>query len=35
VETETGVRITATDITTIRGLADSVCEKLVPVEKAA
>jgi polyketide synthase 5 len=35
VETETGVRITATDITTIRGLADSVCEKLVPVEEAA
>ncbi len=35
VETETGVRITATDITTIRGLADSVCEKLVPAEEAA
>ncbi|MGH3642755.1 MAG: SDR family NAD(P)-dependent oxidoreductase, partial [Mycobacterium sp.] len=35
VETETGVRITATDITTIRGLADSVCEKLVPVGEAA
>jgi polyketide synthase 5 len=35
VETETGVRITATDITTIRGLADAVCEKLVPVEEAA
>jgi polyketide synthase 5 len=35
VETETGVRITATDITTIRGLADAVFEKLVPVEEAA
>ena len=35
VETETGVRITATDITTIRGLADAVCEKLAPSEEAA
>jgi polyketide synthase 5 len=35
VETETGVRITATDITTIRGLADSLCEKLAPAEVAA
>ncbi len=35
VQTETGVRITATDITTIRGLADSVCEKLVPAQEAA
>ena len=30
-----GVRITATDITTIRGLADAVCEKLEPAEVAA
>ncbi|HEV7418295.1 MAG TPA: sulfolipid-1 biosynthesis phthioceranic/hydroxyphthioceranic acid synthase [Mycobacterium sp.] len=35
VETETGIRITATDITTIRGLADSLCEKLAPTEVAA
>ena len=35
VETETGVRITATDITTIRGLADAVYEKLEPAEAAA
>ena len=35
VEKETGVRITATDITTIRGLADAVCEKLEPAEVAA
>jgi polyketide synthase 5 len=35
VETETGVRITATDITTIRGLAEAVCEKLEPAEVAA
>ncbi len=35
VETETGMRITATDITTIRGLADSLCEKLAPAEVAA
>ncbi|MBB5160262.1 polyketide synthase 5 [Mycobacterium sp. AZCC_0083] len=35
VETETGIRITATDITTIRGLADSLCGKLEPAEVAA
>jgi len=35
VETETGVRITATDVTTIRGLADTVCERLTSVEEAA
>jgi polyketide synthase 5 len=35
VETETGIRITATDITTIRGLADSLCGKLAPAEVAA
>ena len=35
VEKETGVRITATDITTIRGLADSLCERLEPAEVAA
>jgi polyketide synthase 5 len=34
VETETGIRITATDITTIRGLADSLCGKLAPAEVA-
>ena len=28
IETETGVRITATDITTIRGLADVLCERV-------
>ncbi len=35
VETETGVRISSTDITTIRGLADRICEKLAPAEDAA
>jgi polyketide synthase 5 len=34
IETETGIRITSTDITTIRGLAGLLCEKLVPVEAA-
>jgi polyketide synthase 5 len=36
IETETGIRITATDITTvtIRGLAGLLCEKLAPVEAA-
>ncbi len=28
IETETGVRITSTDITTVRGLADHLCDKL-------
>jgi polyketide synthase 5 len=35
VQTETGVRITASDITTVRGLADSVCERLQPEQEAA
>jgi polyketide synthase 5 len=30
IETETGVRISATGITTVHGLADALCEKLVP-----
>ncbi len=34
IETETGVRIPPTDITTIRGLAGLLCEKLMPVEAA-
>ena len=34
IETETGIRITATDITTIRGLAGLLCEKLAPAEVA-
>jgi polyketide synthase 5 len=36
IETETGIRITVTDITTvtIRGLAGLLCEKLAPVEAA-
>ena len=36
IETETGVRITSTDITTItiRGLAGLLCEKLAPAEAA-
>jgi polyketide synthase 5 len=34
IETETGIRITSTDITTIRGLAGLLCEKLAPVEAA-
>jgi polyketide synthase 5 len=32
IETETGIRITSTDITTIRGLAGLLCEKLAPAE---
>ena len=35
VETQTGVRISSTDITTIRGLADRICEKLAPAEDVA
>jgi polyketide synthase 5 len=35
IETETGIRITSTDITTVRGLADLLCEKLAPAEEAA
>ncbi|MEZ0366475.1 sulfolipid-1 biosynthesis phthioceranic/hydroxyphthioceranic acid synthase [Mycobacterium sp. pUA109] len=34
IETETGVRITSTDITTIRGLADHLCEKLAASQEA-
>ncbi|MDV3129280.1 type I polyketide synthase [Mycobacterium sp. 21AC1] len=34
IETETGVRISATGITTIHGLAELLCEKLTPVEAA-
>jgi polyketide synthase 5 len=34
VESETGFRITSTDITTIRGLAEHLCEKLAPAEGA-
>ncbi|WP_280833185.1 sulfolipid-1 biosynthesis phthioceranic/hydroxyphthioceranic acid synthase [Mycolicibacterium frederiksbergense] len=34
IETETGVRISATGITTIHGLAELLCEKLAPVEAA-
>ncbi|MGV9801306.1 sulfolipid-1 biosynthesis phthioceranic/hydroxyphthioceranic acid synthase [Mycobacterium sp. NPDC003449] len=34
IETETGVRISATGITTIHGLAELLCEKLAPVEVA-
>jgi len=32
VEAETGIRITSTDITTVRGLADHLCDKLAPAE---
>ncbi|MDT7737308.1 MAG: polyketide synthase 5, partial [Mycobacterium sp.] len=34
IETETGVRITSTDITTVRGLAELIHEKLAPQEDA-
>ena len=36
IETETGIRLTSTDITTIpiRGLAGMLCEKLAPAEAA-
>ena len=36
IETETGIRISSTDITTItiRGLAELLCEKLAPAEAA-
>ncbi len=30
IETETGIRISSTDITTVRGLAEHLCEKLAP-----
>ena len=35
VETQTGVRITSTDITTIRGLADAITGKLLATEVSA
>ncbi|WP_043368630.1 KR domain-containing protein, partial [Mycolicibacterium conceptionense] len=34
IESETGIRISATGITTIHGLAELLCEKLTPVEAA-
>jgi polyketide synthase 5 len=34
IETETGIRITSTDITTVRGLAELIREKLAPQEDA-
>jgi len=36
IETETGVRLTSSDIatTTIRGLAERLCDKLAPVQAA-
>ena len=34
IEAETGIRITSTDVTTVRGLAELLCEKLAPVEAA-
>jgi hypothetical protein len=34
IETETGLRITSADITTIRGLAGYLCEKLAAPEAA-
>ena len=35
IETETGIRITSADITTIRGLADFLCDKLAAPEAAS
>lgn len=35
IETETGIRIHSTDITTVRGLADHLCETLAPAGNAA
>ncbi|SON63260.1 Mycocerosic acid synthase-like polyketide synthase [Mycobacterium simulans] len=35
IETETGIRIQSTDITTVRGLADHLCEALAPTRNAA
>jgi acyl transferase domain-containing protein/acyl carrier protein len=35
IETETGIRCGSTDITTVRGLADHLCQKLAPVEGAS
>jgi polyketide synthase 5 len=35
IETETGIRVGSTDITTVRGLAEYLCDKLAPAEPAA
>jgi polyketide synthase 5 len=35
IETETGVRINSTDITTVRELANHLCDKLAPAEASA
>lgn len=35
IETETGIRIHSTDITTVRGLAEHLCETLAPTGNAA
>jgi polyketide synthase 5 len=35
IETETGIRIMATDITTVRGLASYLCDKLAPEDATA
>ena len=35
IESQTGVRITSADITTVRGLADYLSEKLAPQEEDA
>ena len=35
IETETGIRISSTDLTTVRGLADFLFDKLVPEDAAA
>jgi polyketide synthase 5 len=34
IEAQTGVRITSADITTVRGLADHLFDKLAPKEDA-
>ena len=35
IETETGIRVSSTDLTTVRGLADYLCDALVPEDAAA
>jgi polyketide synthase 5 len=35
IETETGIRVISTDITTVRGLAELLCEKLAPSQEAS
>jgi polyketide synthase 5 len=35
IETETGIRITTKEITTARGMADYIYEKLAPAEETA